>query len=161
MFCGTLRDKDSCRSCNDGECMSFLRRRSGVRTPRQRAGDAAEQAACDRLAANGCRILARNVRYREGELDIVAQDGATVVFVEVRLRNDTRFGGAAASVDHFKRRRLVHAAQHYLVENFGGQSNGPLARRNAVWPPCRFDVITADDGGVGEWIRDAFSEQGA
>lgn len=139
--------------------MSFLRRRTGVRTPRQRAGDAAEQAACDRLVADGCRILARNVRYREGELDIVAQDGATVVFVEVRLRNDTRFGGAAASVDHFKRRRLVRAAQHYLAQNFGGSAAAGAPRRAAALPPCRFDVITADAGGVDEWIRDAFSEQ--
>ncbi len=141
-----------------GSDMSFLRRRPGVRTPRQRAGDAAEQAACDRLAANGCRILARNVRYREGELDIVAQDGAMVVFVEVRLRNDARFGGAAASVDHFKRRRLMRAAQHYLVENFGGLGDGAHGR-NAAWPPCRFDVITVDGNGVDQWIRDAFSEQ--
>ncbi len=132
--------------------MSFLRRRPGVRTPKQRAGDAAEQAACERLLASGCRILARNVRYREGELDIVAQEGATVVFVEVRLRNDARFGGAAASVDRFKRRRLARAAQHYLMGQFGDKSAG--------WPPCRFDVITADDRGVGEWIRDAFTERG-
>lgn len=141
--------------------MSFLRRRPGVRTPRQRAGDAAEEAACDRLTAGGCRILARNVRYREGELDIVAQDGAMVVFVEVRMRSDARFGGAAASVDHFKRRRLVRAAQHYLVENFGAPASGAQGRRSAAWPACRFDVITADETGVGEWIRDAFSEQGA
>jgi putative endonuclease len=138
--------------------MTYLRRRPGVRTPRQRAGDAAEQAACERLTASGCRILARNVRYREGELDIVAQDGATVVFVEVRMRSDDRFDSAAASVDHFKRRRLVRAAQHYLVENFGGRPNPVSGRRNAAWPACRFDVITADDGGVGEWVRDAFSE---
>ena len=144
--------------------MTFLRRRSavrsgaptGVRTPRQRAGDAAEEAACARLKASGCRILARNVRYREGELDIVAQEGATLVFVEVRLRSDRRFGGAAASVDVFKRKRLVRAAQHYLVERFGGGASG---RRGADWPACRFDVITADGDGVGDWIRDAFSEQ--
>jgi putative endonuclease len=138
--------------------MTYLRRRQGVRTPRQRAGDAAEEAVCERLMANGCRILARNVRYREGELDIVAQDGATVVFVEVRMRSDERFGGAAASVDHFKRRRLVRAAQHYLVENFGRRPGGQSGGRNAALPACRFDVITADDGGVSDWIRDAFSE---
>jgi putative endonuclease len=138
--------------------MTYLRRRQGVRTPRQRAGDAAEQAACESLMANGCRILARNVRYREGELDIVAQDGATVVFVEVRVRSDERFGGAAASVDQFKRRRLVRAAQHYLVENFGRRPGGPSGGRSAAWPACRFDVIAADDGGVSDWIRDAFSE---
>jgi len=138
--------------------MTYLRRRTGARTPRQRAGDAAERAACERLTASGCRILARNVRYREAELDIVAQDGTTLVFVEVRMRDDARLGGAAARIEHFKRRRLVRAAQHYLVENFGRPPSGPQGRRNAAWPACRFDVITADDGGVSEWIRDAFPE---
>src|SRR5262249_31956251 len=84
--------------------VSYLRRRpAGVRTPKQRAGDAAEDAACTHLVENGCRVLARNVRYREGELDVVAQDGPTLVFVEVRLRSRDTFGGAADSVDRFKR----------------------------------------------------------
>jgi len=99
--------------------MSLLRRRSpavaAVRTPRQRAGDAAEAAACAKLQAAGCRILARNVRYREGEIDIVADDRGTLVFVEVRMRRSDRFGGAAGSIDAFKRRRLVRAAQHFLL----------------------------------------------
>jgi putative endonuclease len=131
--------------------MSFLRRRSharsDTRTPRQRAGDAAESAACARLEAAGCRILARNVRFREGELDIVADDGGTVVFVEVRMRRGEGFGGAGASVDAFKRRRLVRAAQHYLLVRYGAGRQ----------PPCRFDVITADNDGVRDWIRDAFT----
>jgi len=125
-------------------------RASGVRTPRQRAGDAAEQAACMHLAAHGCRIVARNRRYREGELDVVALDGGVLVFVEVRLRSGTRFGGAGASVDAFKRRRLVRAARHYLVERYGAGKK---------LPPCRFDVITADANGVTEWIRDAFAAE--
>jgi putative endonuclease len=91
------------------------------------------------------------VRYREGELDVVAQDGPTLVFVEVRLRSRDTFGGAAGSVDRFKRKRLVRAAQHYLAQHFGSADTG---RR--VTPPCRFDVITADGGGVSDWIRDAF-----
>lgn len=120
------------------------------RTPRQRAGDAAEDAACELLAARGCRIVARNIRYREGELDIVAWDGATLAFVEVRLRRDGgRFGGAAASVDAFKRKRLARAARHFLAERFGAD-----ARR---WPPCRFDVVAAD-GTALDWLRDAFGE---
>lgn len=126
-------------------------RASGVRTPKQRAGDAAEQAACAHLAANGCRIVARNVRYREGELDVVALDGGVLAFVEVRLRSGARFGGAGASVDAFKRRRIVRAAQHYLAERYG--AGGKL-------PPCRFDVITADASGVTEWIREAFAAEG-
>jgi putative endonuclease len=134
--------------------MTFLRRSHASRTPRQRAGDAAEQASCDRLEAAGCRILARNVAFREGELDIVAQDGATVAFVEVRMRASDRFGGAAGSVDRFKQRRLVRAAQHYLAQNYGARA----AAGRPAWPACRFDVIVADSNGVVEWIKDAFSE---
>ena len=134
--------------------MSFLRRRSparpAARTPRQRAGDAAEAEACARLEAAGCRILGRNVRYREGEIDIVADDGGTLVFVEVRMRRSDRFGGADGSVDAFKRRRLVRAAQHFLLQHFGGGSRTP---------PCRFDVITADGDGIRDWIRDAFAAE--
>jgi putative endonuclease len=132
--------------------MSFLRRRTpprpGARTPRQRAGDAAESAACARLEAAGCRILARNVRFREGEIDIVADEGGTLVFVEVRMRRSDAFGGADGSIDRFKRRRLLRAAQHFLLQRFGGR--GGL-------PPCRFDVITADGDGIRDWIRDAFA----
>jgi len=135
--------------------VSYLRRRpSGVRTPKQRAGDAAEDAACSHLVEHGCRVIARNVRYREGELDVIAQDGATLVFVEVRLRNRDTFGGAADSVDRFKRKRLVRAAQHYLAQHFNGANTGPRGM-----PPCRFDVITADDAGVSDWIRDAFDNE--
>ena len=133
--------------------MSFLRRRaharSGVRTPRQHAGDAAETAACARLEAAGCRILARNVRFGEGELDIVADDGGTLVFVEVRMRRSDDFGGADGSVDSGKRRRLVRAAQHFLLERYGERAG----------PSCRFDVITADSDGIRDWIRDAFAAE--
>jgi putative endonuclease len=135
-----------------GRRMSYLRRRNptgaGVRTPRQRAGDAAEAQACARLEAAGCRILGRNVRFREGEIDIVADDGGTLVFVEVRMRRSDGFGGAVGSVDAFKRRRLVRAAQHFLLQHYGTGSR---------LPPCRFDVVTADGDGIREWIRDAFA----
>jgi len=120
----------------------------GPRTPKQRAGAAAEQAACAHLLAHGCAILARNARFREGELDIVARDGTTLLFVEVRLRSSAHFGGAAASVDARKRRRLRRAAEHWLLQSYGA--------RAGAWPPCRFDVITADAGGVSDWIRGAF-----
>jgi len=85
---------------------------------------------------------------------VVAQDGATLVFVEVRLRSDEAFGGAAASVDRFKRKRLVRAAHHYLAQHFSVADEG---RRGL--PPCRFDVITADGAGVSDWIRNAFGEE--
>ncbi len=134
--------------------MTFLRRPTlGARTPKQRAGDAAEDAACAHLQAQGCTIVARNARYKEGELDIVARQGALLLFVEVRQRASSRFGGAGASVDQFKRRRLLRAAQHFLLEHYG---DGSAGRRTGGWPACRFDVVTADANGVTEWIQDAF-----
>lgn len=129
--------------------MSYLRRRhhaSGPRTSRQRAGDAAETAACERLQQEGCRILARNVRFRAGEIDIVAADGDALVFVEVRMRSRDDYGGAGGSVDRFKQRRLLHAAQLFLQQHYGDRV-----------PPCRFDVMTADETGIREWIRSAFA----
>jgi putative endonuclease len=88
-----------------------------ARSARQRAGDAAEAAACAMLERNGLRIVARQVSYRVGELDVVAREGSTLVFVEVRSRAGR--GLAAASVDSNKRRRLRLAAQQYLQRHFG------------------------------------------
>lgn len=121
-------------------------RATGVRTPRQRAGAAAEQAAERHLAAAGCRVLARNARYREGELDLIVRERELVVFVEVRLRAGERFGGALASVDVFKQKRLARAAQRWLAEHYGER-----------WPACRFDVVAIDGDGRIEWLRDAFA----
>lgn len=121
-------------------------RATGVRTPRQRAGAAAELAAERHLLAAGCRLLARNARYREGELDLIVRERELVVFVEVRLRTDHRYGGAVASIDLFKQKRLARAAQRWLAEHHGER-----------WPACRFDVVTVDGDGRIEWLRDAFA----
>lgn len=121
-------------------------RLTGIRTPRQRAGQKAELAAEKHLVAQGCTIVARNARYKEGELDLIARERGVVVFVEVRMRSGNRFGGAAASVDRFKQKRLMRAAQHWLLANFGER-----------WPACRFDVVTVDANGTIDWIRDAFA----
>ena len=120
-------------------------RRTAVRTPKQRAGDAAEDAAAKHLAAAGCRIVARNARYRDGEVDLVARERDVLVFVEVRMRGSLRFGGAAVSVNTLKQKRIARAAQHWLVGEYGER-----------WPACRFDVVTVDGSGTIEWIRDAF-----
>jgi len=120
-------------------------RRTAVRTPKQRAGDAAEDAAAKHLAAAGCRILARNARYRDGEVDLVARERDVLVFVEVRMRASLRFGGAAVSVNSLKQKRIARAAQHWLLGEYGER-----------WPACRFDVVTVDGSGTIEWIRDAF-----
>lgn len=92
----------------------------------------------------GLRVLARNWRCRHGEIDLVAEDGRTLVFAEVRLRADARFGGAAESVTAAKRGRLVAAARLYLMRR-------PEAN-------CRFDVLLLDrlEAPRIEWIRNAF-----
>lgn len=116
---------------------------------RKASGAAAEDAACALLERAGLRLLERNARYAFGELDLVMLDGKTLVFVEVRLRRDDRFGGAAASVDAGKRRKLALAAQAWLAAN--------RAHRNA---PCRFDVVAASIAKEGlhcDWIRGAFT----
>ncbi len=116
-----------------------------ARTPKQRAGDGAEQAAADHLLAAGCRIVARNARYRDGEIDLVVRERDIVVFVEVRMRRSARFGGALGSINAPKQVRIGRAAQRWLFANYGER-----------WPACRFDVVTVDGDGTIDWIRDAF-----
>jgi len=116
-----------------------------TRSARQMRGDAAEQAACEMLEAHGLRIIARQVGYRVGELDVVARDGSVLVFVEVRSRAHS--GRAAESVDRIKRRRVRLAAQLYLQRHFGDR-----------WPPCRFDVVIAEADRF-EWLRAAFGAE--
>lgn len=113
-------------------------------TARSRNGAAAEALAAAYLAQRGLAILERNYRCRGGEIDLVARDGATLVFVEVRYRRSRAFGGAAASVDARKQARILLAARHYL------------AGRGDV--PCRCDVVALDALAPAsiEWIRDAF-----
>lgn len=108
------------------------------------SGAAAEATALAWLQRQGLRLLARNWRCRAGELDLVLRDGPTIVIVEVRLRASSAFGGAAASIDPRKRRKLITAAQLYLA----GKPDCP----------CRFDVVTMSDpdGRDLEWIRNAF-----
>ena len=108
------------------------------------SGAAAETAALAWLQRQGLKLVERNWRCRAGELDLVLRDGATLVFVEVRLRGSQAFGGAAASVDAKKRAKLLAAAQLYLAR--------------AADQPCRFDVVTMTDGNGRDlqWIRNAF-----
>lgn len=121
---------------------------STTRTARQRAGDRAEEIAAKHLAEHGLREVARNYRCRSGEIDLVCDDGVSLVFVEVRLRRDPRFGGAAASIDARKQARIVTAARHFLATR---------GARHAE-RPCRFDAVLLDalDPPRVEWIRDAF-----
>lgn len=118
--------------------------RAGVsRQERALRGRRAESLAAAHLERAGLTIVARNYRCKAGELDLVAREGRTLVFVEVRFRSSDRFGGAAASIDRAKRARLVRAAEHYLL--------GRPA------PACRFDAVLVTGSDV-QWIRNAFDD---
>jgi len=112
-------------------------------------GAAAEQLAADYLIGCGLKILARNLRCRAGELDLVCLDGDILVIVEVRQRASMEFGGALASVTLAKQRRILRAAR------FHWQRQSEWHRRL-----IRFDVLTVqsdgDDASRIAWIRDAF-----
>lgn len=95
-------------------------------------------------------MVGRNVRTAGGELDVVAWDGPTLVFVEVRTRKGSGGLDAAHSVTPKKQARVARAAAAYLAEN-GPWSGGP--------PRCRFDVVV-DKAGAITHIRDAFRIEG-
>lgn len=97
------------------------------------------------LVARGLAPLARNVRYRVGELDLVMRDGPVIVFVEVRFRSRLDYGTAADSVGLIKQLRVRRAAALWLQ-----------SQRFASEPACRFDVV-AIDGELLRWIPNAFS----
>ncbi|TWI58463.1 putative endonuclease [Pseudomonas duriflava] len=118
-------------------------------TTRER-GLAAENLALDHLQRHRLKLLVRNWSCRLGELDLVMLDGDTVVFVEVRSRRHSAWGGAIESVDARKRQRLVAAAESFL------QNETRWARQ-----PCRFDVVAISPTATAqplrlEWIKNAF-----
>ena len=106
-------------------------------------GREAERQAAGLLEGRGLRIVARNWRCRLGEIDLVAKEGSTLVFVEVRARASRSFGGAAESIGYAKRRKLIAAASLYLA-----------ARR--LDTACRFDAVLIEADGRMRWVRDAF-----
>jgi putative endonuclease len=97
---------------------------------RQQLGKTGEDLACRALERRGYAIVARRYRRRGGELDIIARDGATLVFVEVKARDGRAFGDAAAAVTAFKRRRITQLARDYIT------------RHHLDTCPCRFDVVS-------------------
>ena len=110
-----------------------------------RLGVPGEEMAVAFLEARGLLIVQRNYRCRLGEIDLIARDGATTVFVEVRKRKSSAFGGAAGSITAGKRLKLIRAAQHYISR-----------LRSA--PQCRFDALLIEGEPPRiEWIRNAFS----
>jgi len=121
--------------------------------PRRVFGQEGETAAADFLIRKGYRIVARNFRSSLGELDLVAEDGPTLVFVEVKARRTEEFGGAAYAVHEQKQHKLIRLAAQFL------------ARHHWSRRPCRFDVVLVRrQAGPGpariEHIRNAFDVPG-
>lgn len=115
-------------------------------------GKAAEKAAEAHLCQKGYRILDRNVRYSNGELDIVARDHETVVFVEVKARRSEEFGGASYAVTRQKEQKLIQLAAQYVGQHHLQDCH------------CRFDVILLQGGSSStctlDHIENAFEVKG-
>lgn len=109
-----------------------------------RRGEPAENLAVAFLERAGLRILERNYRCKMGEIDLIARNGETTIFVEVRARTSEAFGGPAESITAAKRTRLIRAARHYLA-------------RHQLDQACRFDVVLIRGAEQRiEWIPGAF-----
>jgi putative endonuclease len=122
----------------------------GARVSRAEIGRAGEEAAAGFLTSLGYRVIARNVRFRVGELDLVAEEDGCLVFVEVKTRTGTGFGTAAEAVTPRKQQQLLRLGGIYLA-GMAAAGNGP----------CRFDVVTVEPASGGGWtcavIRNAFT----
>ncbi len=112
-------------------------------------GDLAEEQASHWLQSRGLKLMESNFHCRFGEIDLIMNEGSTLVFVEVRYRKQSRFGSAAESVNYRKQQKLLTTANIYL------QKKGYHDR------PCRFDVlaISGSDQQQFNWIKDAFQAQ--
>lgn len=89
-------------------------------------------------------LVQRNFRCRFGEIDLIMRDAATIVFVEVRMRTNPSYGGAAESITRSKQLKLIQTAKHYLF-SLGHE------------PPCRFDAVLVSGRAEIEWVRNAFT----
>lgn len=97
--------------------------------PRSRLGQKGERIAVRSLKRRGYRLRDTNYRAPSGEIDLVAEDGDTVVFIEVKTRTSQEFGGPLESITPRKQHRIVQAARHYLT------------RHRLAGRPVRFDVV--------------------
>ncbi len=117
---------------------------------RKEIGDHAESLACAYLERRGLQLLIRNFRCRRGEVDLVMQDSDNLVFVEVRYRQQTRFGHAAETVSRTKQTRIVRCASYYMTMHDSWNK------------PARFDVVAIEgrpDNFRIEWLADAFQPE--
>lgn len=108
------------------------------------AGLSAEQLAATFLQKQGLNLVAVNYHCRHGEIDLIMLDHNILVFVEVRLRSNPRFGSAAESINRAKQQKLIRAAQFYL-------------QTHPTHSPCRFDAVLMNsvDASQIHWIRNA------
>jgi putative endonuclease len=108
------------------------------------SGQQAERWAVQHLQQQGLKLVVQNYRSRYGEIDIIMQEATVLVFIEVRLRRNTDFGGAAASIDARKQQRIIRTAQQFLSTL-------------ALTPPCRFDAVLIDTQSEQvQWLKNAF-----
>lgn len=114
---------------------------------KRKLGSEKERLAGAYLETQGYQILEYNFRCREGEIDIVARDGRTLVFVEVKYRTDGRSGSPMEAVDARKQRKISRTAIFYLLRHGYGEAY-----------PCRFDVV-AVEGSEFLLIKNAFYYQ--
>ena len=106
-------------------------------------GNKGEDIAVKYLEAHGCAILARNHYIRGGEVDIIFRDSDSVVFCEVKARNQSRFGTGAEAVNTAKQKRICKAALDWTMTN------------KSIDEKYRFDIIEVDNGKINH-IKDAF-----
>ena len=111
----------------------------GMGDPRHALGRAAEDAAARLLERSGLRIVARNVRFRHGEIDLVCRDREVWVFVEVKCRQERWGDGPGAAVSWWKRRRLIRLAQH------------DLKWMHIIEAHCRFDLVAVTPRADGRF----------
>jgi putative endonuclease len=115
-----------------------------IKPSTSQTGKNAEELAASFLQQQGLTLLSSNYRCKFGEIDLIMRDHKSLVFVEVRLRSNANFGGAASSITLQKQRKIAMTAEHYLQQH-GNQA-------------CRFDAILMDRSQPQniEWIKNAF-----
>ncbi len=114
---------------------------------RRQLGDDWEHKAAQWLQAQGLRLVARQVNYRFGEIDLIMGDGTTAVIVEVRQRSSSHYGSAADSIMGLKRRKVERAAQLWW------QQHG-----HKEFEHLRFDVVTFEQNKGPQWLIAAWSD---
>ncbi|MCF6288621.1 MAG: YraN family protein [Proteobacteria bacterium] len=111
-------------------------------------GDYWEDVAFDYLKKNGLKIVKRNFNCKVGEIDIIMTNNDILIFIEVKYRKDSDWVSAVESVTRSKQRKIIKAAQLYLLKN----------KKYQDWN-CRFDVVSIQGDKTNpqiNWIKHAF-----